>query len=185
MKTYFGGRLIVETGDLTASRVDAIVNAANSSLMGGGGVDGAIHRAGGPEILEACRRIRSAEYRDGLPAGKAVITPGGRLPARWVIHTVGPVWHGGGDGEDGLLADAYRNSMALAEAKGLRSMAFPAISTGIYGFPKARAASIVAGLLSNYFKSDPKLGEIRLVFYSHADAEAFIRVADPVLAGAR
>ncbi len=184
MKAYFGGRLKIETGDLTASRVDAIVNAANSSLMGGGGVDGAIHRAGGPEILEACREIRRKDYPEGLPAGKAVMTPGGRLPARWVIHTVGPVWHGGGSGEDGLLADAYRNSLALAEAKGLHSVAFPAISTGIYGFPKARAASIVAGLLSDYFTSAPVLGEIRLVFYSRADAEMFIRTADPVLAGA-
>ncbi len=126
----------VHTGDITQLDVDAIVNAANSSLLGGGGVDGAIHRAAGPEQLEACRKL------NGCPTGQARMTPGFRLKARHVIHTVGPVWRGGGQGEDELLADCYRNSLGLAIAEGLRTIAFPAISTGVYRFPAERAARI-------------------------------------------
>ncbi|MDR2588476.1 MAG: O-acetyl-ADP-ribose deacetylase, partial [Spirochaetales bacterium] len=174
MKTFFDGRLIVQTGDITAINVDAIVNAANSSLMGGGGVDGAIHRAGGPEILEECRKLRASVWPGGLPAGKAASTTGGRLTARRVIHTVGPVWHGGEQGEDELLADAYRNSLSCAENEGLTSIAFPAISTGVYGFPRERAAGIVGGLLQEYFSGSPRLREIRLVFFREADASAFL-----------
>ena len=134
-----GGTAIeVVTGDITRLEVDAIVNAANSSLLGGGGVDGAIHRAAGPELLEECRTI------GGCPAGEARITFGYRLPATRVIHTVGPVWHGGDQGEDETLSSAYRASFALARDNGVRSIAFPAISTGIYGFPKCRAAHIAA-----------------------------------------
>jgi O-acetyl-ADP-ribose deacetylase (regulator of RNase III) len=180
MKSFFDKRLWVETGDITALDIDAIVNAANSSLMGGGGVDGAIHRAGGPAILEECQKIRREVWPDGLPAGKAVITRGGGLKARWVIHTVGPVWHGGSQGEDELLAGAYRNSIALAEEKGLSSIAFPAISTGVYGFPRDRAAGIVAALLEKYFAATPGLREIRLVFFSARDAETFLASADSV-----
>src|ERR1700749_3718510 len=129
------------SGDITKVATDAIVNAANSSLMGGGGVDGAIHRAGGPAIREACRRIRETTHPRGLPTGEAVITTGGRLPARHVIHTVGPVFGRHGGDEPRLLAACYENSIALASANALRTLAFPAISTGIYGYPKDVAAS--------------------------------------------
>ena len=130
----------VVQGDITGLDVDAVVNAVNERMLGGGGVDGAIHRAAGPELEEACRAV--PEVRPGVrcPTGEARITPGFGLPARFVIHTVGPVWRGGGEGEDGLLASAYRSSLALAEAEGLASVAFPAVSTGVYGFPADRAA---------------------------------------------
>ena len=129
-------RVTVMQADITGLAVDAVVNAANSSLLGCGGVDGAIHRAAGPQLLEACRLL------GGCPTGEARITPGFRLPASWVIHTVGPVWQGGARGESRLLADCYRNALQLAADKGLETVAFPAISTGIYGYPKAAAAAI-------------------------------------------
>jgi len=133
-------RIQLVQGDITRQPVAAIVNAANSSLLGGGGVDGAIHRAGGPAILEACRAIRARQ--GGCKTGEAVITTGGRLPAAHVIHTVGPVWHGGHKGEPELLASCYRNSLRLAEENKLASVAFPGISTGIYGYPKPEAAAV-------------------------------------------
>jgi len=136
------GSCIVAVGDITTLACDAIVNAANSSLLGGGGVDGAIHRAGGPEILAECQKIRKTSLPNGLPPGKAVATTAGRLPAKCVIHTVGPIWQGGSHGEDATLASCYRESLKIAVSKELHSIAFPAISTGVYGFPKERAAKI-------------------------------------------
>jgi O-acetyl-ADP-ribose deacetylase (regulator of RNase III) len=140
MSTAYPTRLRAVQGDITKLTTTAIVNAANSSLLGGGGVDGAIHRAGGPQILEECRQIRARQ--GGCKTGEAVITTGGRLPAQYVIHTVGPVWNGGHKGEPELLAACYRNSLQLALDHTLASVAFPGISTGIYGYPKPEAAAI-------------------------------------------
>ena len=135
------GNIRIFTGDITQLPVDAIVNAANASLLGGGGVDGAIHRAAGPELKEACRPF------GGCPTGEARITPGFRLPAAWVIHTVGPVWRGGAAGEPDLLRSCYENALALARTQGIRSIAFPAISTGVYAYPKEAAACIALGVM--------------------------------------
>ncbi len=179
MKTFFEGRLAVITGDITRVKADAIVNAANSSLLGGGGVDGAIHHAGGPVILEECRKLRDSRFPDGLPTGQAVQTAAGRLPARWVIHTVGPVWHGGGQGEPQKLAECYRNSLELAEEIGARSIAFPAISTGIYGFPREKAAQIAWSVISEHIRSHPQPGVISLVFFSPDDERVFLQSSQP------
>jgi O-acetyl-ADP-ribose deacetylase (regulator of RNase III) len=138
------GMITLVQADITTLEVDAIVNAANQNLLGGGGVDGAIHRAAGPELLEYCRGV------GGCPTGQARVTPGFRLPARFVIHTVGPVWHGGAAGEPELLASCYRNSLELALANGVRSIAFPGISTGVYGYPKEAAARIAVGVMRQY-----------------------------------
>jgi O-acetyl-ADP-ribose deacetylase (regulator of RNase III) len=165
-----GGRIIVKVGDITREDVDAIVNAANSSLMGGGGVDGAIHRAGGPAILEACKAIRESTYLEGLPTGEAVITTGGRLPARHVIHTVGPVYGHHSGNEARLLAACYESSVALAASHGLHTMAFPAISTGAYGYPKDEAARIAMAAIQVALEEHPSIREVRLVFSSEADA---------------
>ncbi|MCY1347946.1 O-acetyl-ADP-ribose deacetylase [compost metagenome] len=143
--------------------VDAIVNAANSGLLGGGGVDGAIHGAGGPAIMEACRAIRDAN--GGCPTGEAVITTGGRLPAPYVIHAVGPVWHGGGQGEDEQLADAYRNSIRVATQHHLRTLAFPNISTGIYGFPRERAADIAIAAVREALAAAPEIEQVTFVCF--------------------
>jgi len=169
------GRVIVATGDITTLPVDAVVNAANSSLMGGGGVDGAIHRAGGGEILAECREVREKRYPDGLPTGEAVITTAGRMPARFVIHTVGPVWRGGSSGEDDLLAAAYRSSLRIAADEGFEEIAFPAISTGVYGFPKQRAAGIVARTLADHFAASALPLRVYLVFFAPGDTETYLR----------
>ncbi len=147
----------LQQGDITKLSVDAIVNAANSSLLGGGGGDGAIHRAGGPAILEECRRIR--DRQGGCKVGEAVITTGGNLPARYVIHTVGPVWNGGRNNEEQLLANAYGNSLDLAVKNGVKTIAFPNISTGIYHFPKDKAAEIALYTTDEFLKKNPGLFE--------------------------
>ena len=166
-------------GDITTLEVDAIVNAANSSLLGGGGVDGAIHRVGGPAILEACKEIRRTAYPDGLPTGQAVITTGGNLPARFVIHTVGPVWRGGNGRESELRADAYTNSLALAHEKGLRTIAFPAISTGVYGYPIEKATDVALNATIDFLKRHPDaLDEVVFVLFSRSDFEVYERALD-------
>ena len=174
MRSLLDGRLIVETGDITKERVDAIVNAANSSLMGGGGVDGAIHRAGGPAILAECRKLRQERFPDGLPPGKAVQTTAGALPCTYVIHTVGPVWHGGGQGEPGILASCYRECLELAARLGVSSIAFPAISTGVYGYPRHLAAGVAWKAVSAHIAASALPGVVRLVFFSADDALVFL-----------
>ncbi len=169
MNTYLDDRLEITSRDITSVSVDAIVNAANSSLMGGGGVDGAIHAAGGPSILAECRKIREQEYPNGLPPGEAVITTGGALPAQYVIHTVGPVWHGGERNESSILYNAYYNSLVLAGEKNLSSIAFPAISTGVYGFPKDLAVKTAFQAVKDYTAAHKIPRKIQFVFYSPAD----------------
>jgi O-acetyl-ADP-ribose deacetylase (regulator of RNase III) len=158
-------------GDLTRESTDAIVNAANSSLLGGGGVDGAIHRAGGAAILEECRRIRAA--RGPLPAGESVITGGGNLPCRHVIHTVGPVWQGGDAGEPETLARCYRSSLDLAAGNGVRSIAFPSISTGAYGYPVDDAAAVATGAVRAVLERGSPLVLVKWVLFSDRDLEAY------------
>jgi len=164
-------RLALVQGDITRQATDAIVNAANSGLMGGGGVDGAIHRTGGPAIMEECRKIREKIGR--LPAGKAVITTGGRLKTKYVIHTVGPVWHGGTSGEAELLASAYRESLKLADEKGLKSISFPAISTGAYGYPLEPAARVALQTVLDFMSQDKSLEEVVFVLYDSATYQIY------------
>jgi O-acetyl-ADP-ribose deacetylase (regulator of RNase III) len=176
--TFLDGRLTIKVGDLTEENVDAIVNAANWTLLGGGGVDGAIHRRGGPEIYNACKRLRETELPAGLPTGQAVITPAGKLPSRFVIHTVGPVY-GQNDRRDAeLLADSYRNSLWLAVQEGLTSIAFPSISTGAFGYPKHEAAPIVASTIRTELDLLPSTMEVALVFFSESDAETFVKYSN-------
>lgn len=152
-------RLDVIKGDITKQVVDAIVNAANSSLLGGGGVDGAIHRAAGSELVMECRELR------GCKTGQAKITKGYKLPAKWVIHTVGPVWNGGNKGEDELLASCYRNSLELAAMNGIKTIAFPSISTGAYRFPVERAAVIAINEIKRFLEKDSKIGKVIMVCF--------------------
>jgi O-acetyl-ADP-ribose deacetylase (regulator of RNase III) len=154
-------------GDITQQKVDAIVNAANTSLLGGGGVDGAIHRAGGPAILEECKKI------GGCPTGEAVITTGGNLPASWVIHTVGPVWRDGSQREEALLRNAYKNSLKQADLNQLTSIAFPSISTGAYRFPIDKAAHIALSTCIEHLKAKTSLREIRFVLFGPAAMEVY------------
>jgi O-acetyl-ADP-ribose deacetylase len=163
-------------GDITQQEVDAIVNAANSTLLGGGGVDGAIHRRGGGAILEECQQIRATTHRTGLPAGEAVSTTAGALPARRVVHTVGPIWRGGHAGEPDVLANAYRNSLACARAEQLRRIAFPSISTGAYGYPIDAAASAALRTVREVLQAHPEsFDEVRFVLFSDADLHAYRR----------
>ncbi len=165
MEKTVNGRVIeVVLGDITRQDVDAIVNAANPSLLGGGGVDGAIHSAGGPAILEECRAIR--ESRGECPPGEAVDTGGGRLPARHVIHAVGPVWHGGKRGEALVLASCYRNALRIAAELGLGTVAFPSISTGIYGYPVGEAATVALTTVASFLAREPEApARVRFVLY--------------------
>lgn len=157
--------ITVKKGDITKLEVDAIVNAANETLLGGGGVDGAIHRSAGPELLEECRTL------GGCKTGKAKLTKGYNLPAKYVIHTVGPVWHGGRENEHELLADAYRNSLNLAVETGIKSIAFPAISTGIYSFPKEKAAEIAIWTIGKFLQEHDM--DVVLVAFSKEDADRY------------
>jgi O-acetyl-ADP-ribose deacetylase len=175
--TFLDGRLSVMTGDITRVNADAIVNAANSTLLGGGGVDGAIHRAGGPAILEQCRRLRATRLPAGLPAGDAVETTAGALPARWVIHTVGPIWHGGKAGEAETLARCYRSCLELAARLSARSIAFPAISTGVYGYPRDGAARVAGEAISAFLSAHAAPESVLLVFFSGSDEAAFLRAS--------
>jgi O-acetyl-ADP-ribose deacetylase (regulator of RNase III) len=175
LRVTMGDRLLVifGPGDITRQRTDAIVNAANSSLLGGGGVDGAIHRAGGPAILDACREIVGRIGR--LPAGQAVATPGGRLPARYVIHTVGPIWSGGEQREPEALASCHRESIRIADELQLSSIAFPAISTGAYGYPVDQASQVAISSAAEALKKAAHVREVRFVLFN---SETFIRYSD-------
>lgn len=166
MSENASGRIRIIQGDITLQRVDAIVNAANSSLLGGGGVDGAIHRAAGPQLFKYCRTL------GGCPTGEARISPGFSLPAKWVIHAVGPVWHGGDAEEDRLLASCYRNSLLLAAERRLQTIAFPQISTGVYGFPMRRAAAISIAEIRAFLSRPGSIEEVRCMVFSEASRMA-------------
>ncbi len=165
-------------GDITEIATDAIVNAANSSLMGGGGVDGAIHRKGGPKILEECKCIRAEQLPGGLPTGKAVITSGGNLKAKHVIHTVGPIWRGGTHGEAELLKDAYTNSLTTAVLSGLKTVSFPSISTGAYGFPIEKASHVAVGAVKAFLENQDNLDEVVFVLFSEHDLTVYLEAAE-------
>ncbi|MDU6925687.1 O-acetyl-ADP-ribose deacetylase [Franconibacter helveticus] len=167
-------RIQVLEDDITRLEVDVIVNAANPSLLGGGGVDGAIHRAAGPALLAACKIVR--QQQGECAPGHAVITEAGQLPAKAVVHTVGPIWRGGNDNEAQLLSDAYRNSLQLVTANGYRSVAFPAISTGIYGYPKAAAAQIAMDTVSDYLTRHPLPEQVYFVCYDEENARLYQRL---------
>jgi len=173
-ETFLGGRVQLVIGDITRQDVIAIVNAANSTLLGGGGVDGAIHDAGGPEILKECQQIRKTLYPNGLPAGQAVITTGGNLAAQYVIHTVGPIYGHNPAREAELLAACYENSLRLGRQYAVTSIAFPSISTGAFGYPKAEAAAISSLAIKNFLAADKQIQEVRLVFFQPHDARLFL-----------
>ena len=174
-ESFLEGRVLVLVGDITQQDVTAIVNAANSTLYGGGGVDGAIHRAGGPKILEECRKIRQTIYPDGLPTGEAVLTTGGNLPAKYVIHTVGPIYGRDPERESELLAACYRNSLELARRHAMSSIAFPSISTGAFSYPKAEAAKVSYAAIKQFLSADQQIEQVRLVFFQPGDARVFLQ----------
>jgi O-acetyl-ADP-ribose deacetylase (regulator of RNase III) len=168
-------RIAVVQGDITKQEVDAIVNAANTSLLGGGGVDGAIHRAAGPQLLEECRGL------GGCSTGDAKITKGYNLPAQWVIHTVGPVWQGGNHNEDELLANCYRNSLALAEQYSIKTMAFPAISTGVYSFPLERASRIAVSEVKSFLERNSSLEKVLLVCFLERAYQCYLDIVQEII----
>lgn len=170
---FLNERVELKTGDITKEEADAIVNAANSSLMGGGGVDGAIHRAGGSAILDECRMIRNKQ--GSLATGKAVITTAGNLKVNYVIHTVGPVWNGGSNNEEQLLEDAYFNSLTLCTENKIKVVAFPAISTGVYHFPKDKAAEISSKVIRSYLEKDSSIELVKLIFFKPEDRDIYIK----------
>ena len=180
---FKAGKAVLEIirGDITDVEADAIVNAANSSLRGGGGVDGAIHRKGGPRIDEECRRIRETEWPDGLPTGKAVITSGGNLKAKYVIHTVGPVWMGGFHVEAELLKQAYRNSLKLAASRGLKVVAFPSISTGAYGYPVEEASRVAIQTVKDFLEKEDRIEKVILVLFSEGNFQVYVETAKSIL----
>ena len=167
----------IKMGDITKESVDAIVNAANSGLRGGGGVDGAIHRAGGPKIMEECRKI------GGCPPGQAVLTTGGNLPARYVIHTVGPIYRGGQRGEEETLQNAYVNSLSLASQNNIRSLAFPSISTGVYGYPIEKAAQVVLKTCLQYLEEHQDFDMVNFVLFSQNDYDVYAKTLKAVFPG--
>ena len=171
---FLDGKIKVKRGDITTEKVDAVVNAANSTLLGGGGVDGAIHRRGGSAILEECREIRKTRYPDGLPAGEAVMTTGGEMPAKYVIHTVGPIWHGGKKGEEEKLKDCYLNSLKVAVDNQCKTIAFPAISTGVYGYPRELAAKVSSKAAKDFLEEHKEIEKVIFVFFSEDDMEIFL-----------
>jgi O-acetyl-ADP-ribose deacetylase len=172
---YLDGRIEIIEGDITRLDVDAIVNAANKTLLGGGGVDGAIHKAAGPKLLEETQTL------GGARTGEAKITAGYKLPARHVIHAVGPVWHGGNSNEDALLADCYRNSLALAVSNGLTTIAFPSISTGVYGFPIERAARIALGEIKSFLEREPGFEKVVCCTFGPRDLKVYLAAASEIL----
>ena len=174
-------RVRLVQGDITDVDADALVNAANSSLMGGGGVDGAVHRKGGSRILEECKRIRDTEWPNGLPTGKAVITSGGNLKAKHVIHAVGPVWRGGSHGEAELLGDSYKSSLRLAVSKQLKTVAFPSISTGAYAYPIEGASRIALKTVKQFLIDENQLEEVIFVLFTKFDFGVYIDAANEIL----
>ena len=166
----YGDRIAAKVGDITLEVVDAVVNAANSNLMGGGGVDAAIHRAGGNAVLEECKQLRSSRYPDGLPNGEAAATAAGNLPAKWVVHTVGPIWKGGGVGEPAELRNCYLNSLKTAVALGAKTIAFPSISTGAFGYPPDQAAAVASKAVWDFLAGD---SAVTLALFMLFDEKAF------------
>ena len=177
-ENFLGGRVVVQVGEITQEKTDAIVNAANSTLLGGGGVDGAIHRAGGEHILEECRIIRAEKYPQGLPTGEAVITSGGNLTAKFVIHTVGPIYGMNGGDDAHLLAECYKNCLRIASEKKLPTISFPSISTGAFGYPKHEAAEVASKAIEEFLSANKTIEQVRLVFFSDADALKFVKHQD-------
>lgn len=176
MVDVYKGRIFAISGNIVSVKADAIVNAANSSLLGGSGVDGAIHKTGGSAILEECREIRRSRYPDGLPTGQAVVTTAGDMKASYVIHTVGPVWHGGSKNEAELLKQCYLNSLNIAKKKAVKTIVFPAVSTGVYAYPKNLAAQISLKSVISFIDENEYPEKVFMVFFRKSDMDIFLEV---------